>query len=97
MKSLMKLIRVQSRVRGFLQRRKFGILKLKKGQGEGNSYFPAEEAKETIGLYEDDGYLVERTHRYKTGAVYAGEWKGGMRHGRGTIEWADRVFYAGDW
>ena len=26
-----------------------------------------------------------------------GEWKGGMRHGRGTMKWPDGAKYDGEW
>ena len=71
---VMRLIRVQSMVRGFLQRRAYRIQKL---SSEGASkYFKIEEANETLGknqkFYKDDAPLEERTHTYQTGAVYEG-------------------------
>ena len=32
-----------------------------------------------------------------TGAVYSGEWIGGMRHGCGTMTWPDDAHYHGEW
>ena len=41
--------------------------------------------------------LEERTHKYKSGAVYKGQWKGGMRHGKGTMVWDGNTRYVGEW
>lgn len=32
-----------------------------------------------------------------SGAVYSGEWRGGMRDGEGTQEWPDGSKYVGYW
>ena len=32
-----------------------------------------------------------------SGAVYEGEWVGGMRHGTGTMAWNDGAQYHGEW
>lgn len=34
---------------------------------------------------------------FTTGAVYIGEWKGFLRHGKGKQRWADGAEYAGNW
>lgn len=36
-------------------------------------------------------------YRFKSGAVYYGEWTDGMRHGFGKMVWADGVCYEGQW
>lgn len=38
-----------------------------------------------------------REFTYKSGAVYKGDWLGGMRHGKGTMEWTDKARYEGTW
>ena len=35
-------------------------------------------------------------YTYKTGAIYNGSWKGGLRHGRGVMTWPDKARYEGD-
>ena len=94
---MMQLIRVQSIVRGFLERRKYRV-KLMDIE-DSSKYFKLEEAKETLtsNVYMDNEPLVSRTHNYKTGAVYEGQWKGGMRHGTGIMRWPGNARYIGDW
>merc|ERR1719270_1751581 len=36
-------------------------------------------------------------HTFNSGATYAGEWLGMMRHGHGTQEWPDGARYVGQW
>ena len=94
---MFRVIRVQALVRGFLERRKYRI---KRETAIGSSkYFVEEEANETLrGIFEKDAPIEERTYIYKTGAVYEGQWKGGMRHGIGTMKWADgSATYIGEW
>lgn len=59
-------------------RRKYKVQKI---TAELNSkYFKAEEAKETLnGKYDPNAPIKQRTHTYKTGSIYTGCWKGGMR------------------
>ena len=94
--NLMRIIRVQSLIRGFLQRRKYRIMKLTCEVQ--SKYFKSDEAKETLsGTYQDNNPLEERMHTYRTGAIYTGQWKGGLRHGRGNMVWVDAARYEGDW
>ena len=83
-------------IRGFLQRRKYKVLKV---STEINSkYFKSDEAKETLsGKWNEKAPLVKRTHTYKTGAIYTGQWLGGMRQGQGTMVWPDNARYEGQW
>ena len=90
------IIQVQSLIRGFLQRRKYRIMKLTCEVQ--SKYFKGDEAKETLqGEYRDNARLEQRVHTYRTGAVYTGQWKGGLRHGRGSMVWVDTARYEGDW
>lgn len=83
-------------MRGHLQRRKYKIMKL--SSEVTSKYFKADEAKETLtGEYNPNAPLKQRTHTYKTGAIYTGQWKGGMRHGKGTMIWPDNGRYEGEW
>lgn len=92
---MMKLIRAQSLIRGFLQRKTF---KAKKMEHEGSSkYFTSEEAKETVGSGGGSKEITNKKHTYKTGSEYDGEWMGGLRHGQGTMKWADGARYVGNW
>lgn len=93
---LMTIVRVQSLIRGFLQRRKYRILKLTCEVQ--SKYFKSDEAKETLnGAYRDNARLEHKVYTYRTGAVYTGQWKGGLRHGKGTMVWVDSARYEGDW
>lgn len=70
-------------------------LKIKK------KYFLDEEFLETISgsrNVNDKQKLVRKEYTYKsTGSKYIGEWKGGFRHGRGVMQWADGAYYDGEW
>lgn len=44
-----------------------------------------------------DQDLITRTHKYKSGAIYSGEWLGGFRHGEGLINYSDGSAYKGEW
>ena len=89
------IIRVQALIRGFMQRRKY---KIRIASYKKTKYFKAEESKETLnGIYSENLPTERRSYTYKTGAVYTGEWKGGMRHGNGTMKWPDGAKYSGSW
>lgn len=92
----MKIIAAQALIRGYLQRRKYKILKL--NCEVQSKYFKSDEAKETLsGTYQDSARLVQRMYTYSTDAVYNGQWKGGLRHGQGQMVWADQARYEGEW
>jgi hypothetical protein len=38
---------------------------------------------------------VYKNYTYKSGANYNGEWKGGFRHGKGTMNYVDGAKYEG--
>ena len=79
-----------------MQRRKYRVQKL--AAEVQSKYFKSEEARETLdGVFEDSAPLKRRVHTYKTGAIFTGEWKGGMRHGRGSMVWPDQARYDGEW
>ena len=66
-------------------------------QGQ-SKYFKMEEANETLkGVFDQDAPIEEREYQYKTGSIYSGQWKGGMRHGHGTMKWIDGASYQGEW
>lgn len=90
------ITRVQALIRGFLQRRKYKVKQL--NFDKKTKYFKADENKETLaGTYSQASPIEKRTHTYKTGAVYSGDWKGGLRHGHGLMKWADGAVYEGEW
>ena len=62
-------------------------------------YFKSEENKETISgeKFNENQALVSRRYVYKTGATYVGQWKGGLRHGKGVMNWPDGAVYDGNW
>lgn len=63
-----------------------------------SKYFKLEEAKETLkGEFNPNAPLKQRTFTYSTGAIYTGQWKGGLRHGNGTMVWPDNAKYEGQW
>lgn len=94
--NMLRIVRVQSLIRGFLQRRKYRIMKLTCEVQ--SKYFKSDEAKETLGgTYQDNTRLENRVYTYRTGAVYTGQWKGGLRHGNGNMVWVDAARYEGDW
>ena len=94
---LMAIIRVQSRIKGWINRRKFKVQQL--NNINTNKYFKPDEANETLTgeMFNPSADIETRSHTYKTGSVYEGEWKGGMRHGKGKMTWADGATYEGDW
>ena len=48
-------------------------------------------------MYNPNTALASAVHNYKTGAIYQGQWKGGLRHGRGSMSWPDSSRYIGEW
>ena len=92
----MKLTKVQSHVRAFLQRKQYRIQK--KHNETTTKYFKAKESEETLnGMYEKNAPIEHRVHTYQTGAVFNGQWKGGLRFGNGTMTWSDGARYEGEW
>lgn len=61
-------------------------------------YFRPEENNETLaGKFDPNAPVEKRTHTYTTGAIYTGQWKGGLRHGKGKMVWADGAVFEGEW
>lgn len=61
-----------------------------------SKYFKNDESRETLqGIFNENEKEAFRVHTYKTGAVYKGQWKGGLRHGSGTMLWPDKARYEG--
>jgi MORN repeat len=61
-----------------------------------SKYFKPVEALETLtGKFYSDAPLKLKVYTYKTGAVYTGQWRGGLRHGNGTMVWPDNARYEG--
>ena len=48
-------------------------------------------------MFNPDAPLIEGTHTYPSGAEYTGQWKGGMRFGKGLMTWKDKSSYHGEW
>ena len=85
-------------MRGFLERRRYRIRRQEVFGA--NKYFSEIESNETLkgSLFDNDAPIEERTYTYSTGSVYEGQWKGGMRHGHGTMKWEDgSASYIGQW
>ena len=58
---MVKLVTVQSLVRGFLQRKKYRVQKMTSEVQ--SKYFKSDEARETLdGIYNDSAQLVRREH-----------------------------------
>ena len=63
-----------------------------------SKYFTDLEQRETLsGRFRSNQKSVFKKYEYKNKAVYLGEWKGGFRHGKGTMEWPDGAKYEGSW
>jgi hypothetical protein len=63
-------------------------------------YFLDNEFGETLSeqIYDPNAPIVEKEYVYEsTGAKYEGQWKGGFRHGQGTMMWHDGARYEGEW
>ena len=43
--------------------------------------------------HESEDRVIVRTHNYKSGSVYHGDWKGREREGKGKMTWADGSSY----
>ena len=71
-------------------------MKQKKTQ---NQYFSKSEMKETLqslGQNYKTGERELKTFTFKSGAIYRGQWKDGMRDGEGLQTWPDGAKYEGE-
>mmetsp|Transcript_5033 Transcript_5033/g.9005 ORF Transcript_5033/g.9005 Transcript_5033/m.9005 type:complete len:346 (+) Transcript_5033:52-1089(+) len=59
------------------------------------TYFDREIGEAPI--LEDSSIKTRARHQFRSGAVYDGEWLGGMRHGVGKQTWPDKTEYIGEW
>ena len=62
--------------------------------------FTYEEYIETLSNNRKFNTLEKKSneiYKYKSGAIYEGEWLGGFRHGYGTMTWEDGIIYEGEW
>ena len=98
---VMKLIRLQALVRGFIARRRFNreLTNFSKTNGV---YFRQEEFYETVRRgeqFNQNGQveMVEYQYQCSPGAFYKGQMKGGFRHGLGEMTWPDGAQYKGSW
>ena len=67
---------------------------------ENQKTFTYEEYIETLSSTKVFSFLEKKsdyTYKYKSGAIYKGDWLGGFRHGKGIMSWPDGVVYEGDW
>ena len=89
------VVKLQSTIRGFLQRIKFQRLR-NQYNAKKTKYFTTTESRQTV-----TQTTILRptfaTFRYSTGAVYEGDWLGGLRHGTGKMTWPDGTYYLGKW
>ncbi|CDW79131.1 UNKNOWN [Stylonychia lemnae] len=74
-------------------------------------YFTRQELRETIKpsklhslqyILEEKGTINKKNqtkppYKYKNGAIYVGQWKGGFRDGKGRMDWPDGASYDGEW
>ena len=72
-------------IRGWIQRRKYRVQQINNLNTA--RYFKPVEAQETLTgeKFNPNAPIETRAHNYATGAVYEGEWIGGMRHGKGKM------------
>ncbi len=91
------VVKIQALIRRFLQRRKYKVRQI--NMEKKAKYFKVEESKETVNFepFNQNAPLVHRKYTYKTGAIYSGQWKGGLRHGQGVMTWPDGAKYEGMW
>ena len=70
---------LQSSMRGYLARKEAYYLL---NQGQFPKYFTKDDSIETYDLNQKS-HIAREPYRFKSGAVYTGEWKGKLRDGKG--------------
>lgn len=90
---------MQALWRGYTARRLASMLRA--NQLGSSKYFTQDEARETVNggrKYDPNAAREQRDpYRFKSGAIYTGEWKGGFRDGFGEQVWTDGAKYVGEW
>jgi hypothetical protein len=95
--TLSKILAIQKLFRGFVQRARFRKSRVTYATKK-SKYFRINESKETINPKNQLATkIVTKDHTYTTGAIYSGEWLGGLRHGCGSMKWPDGAQYHGQW
>ena len=93
-----KLYKIKNALLTF-QRRQIYQNMLKKFR-ENQKIFTYAEYIETLSptqLFSLSSKKTNYTYKYKSGAIYTGEWVGGFRHGIGTMTWPEGITYEGNW
>ena len=93
-----KLHKIKNSILSFQKRKMFQNM-LKKFREDQKS-FTYEEFIETLSGNRKYGTLekkTDETYKYKSGALYKGDWLGGFRHGYGVMTWEEGLVYEGEW
>ena len=89
-----KLHKIKNSILSFQKRKMFKNM-LKKFREE-QKIFTYEEYIETLSSnkkYSSFEKKSKEEYKYKSGAVYVGDWFGGFRHGYGVMTWEDGIVY----
>eukprot|EP00347_Sterkiella_histriomuscorum_P016694 403352213 len=103
MNNTKSVIIIQSWARGQLARFRMRQEQIKRENYKRTTkYFTKEELFETLSNKKKLNLTTARNqtkppHKYRNGAIYVGQWKGGFRDGKGRMEWPDGASYEGDW
>lgn len=97
-KNVKLIVRLQALFRGNQARKYMSMLKSK--QIGSSKYFTYEESRETItkkAVNLNGPREYRKPYKFRTGAVYTGQWIGGFRDGKGEQTWPDGAKYVGEW
>jgi len=88
--------KIQALWKGYKTRK---LIEYFKSNQVSSRYFTQEESRETLGkIYNPNAQRESRPpYKFKSGAIYKGEWKGGFRDGKGEQVWPDGAKYDGMW
>lgn len=90
------VVRIQTFVRKAMSRKQFKRMIEQRDMYKRHArYFTREEIFETVSKSESLGPVRRTDHAYENGGVYSGEWRGGFRHGTGSMVWPDGASYHG--